>query len=432
MVGPMTQAGRPSPAAVLAAVERAHRLWFRDVERPQLFERLLDDVLLLTGCEYGFIGEVLHHPDGTPYLKSWALTDISWDAPTKALYESTKASDQGLVFDNLDTLFGRVISSGSPLISNDPANDPRSGGLPSGHPPLLSFLGLPLNRGDVMIGMVGVANHPDGFSVDDIEALDPFLAVCAHMIDVIRADRERAAAQAAEREARTIVERQERLTYLGRLASGVAHDVNNLITMISLQCDLLETNAELPASARPSIQRIQQVCESAGALAERLQRLRTTSHGGRCHVAPAIRASSSLLESVAGEGIVVEPRIEVGDDLEVALADSELLQVLLNLVSNAAEALEGNGRIDIRVAPVLLGDGRGGVELTVSDDGPGVPAHLGPQVFDPFASTKGSGRGLGLPSVQTLVEGSGGRIQLVDHAGSGAVFRIELPLFTER
>lgn len=425
----MTTAGRPTPSAVLAAVERAHRLYFRDGDRPRLFERMLEDVLLLTGCEYGFIGEILHHDDGTRYLKSWALTDISWDEPTKALYESTKGPDQGLVFENLNTLFGRVISSGMPLISNDPAHDPRRGGLPPGHPPLNSFLGLPLLRRDEMIGMVGVANRPTGFSADDIESLEPYLAVCAHMIDVIRSDRERAAAQAAEREARAILDREERLGYLGRLASGVAHDVNNLITMVSLQCDLLETNQELPPSARPAIERIQQVCRSAADMTDRLQRLRSPStSGGRCRIAPAIRGNYSLLRAMAGRDAVLEHHLEVGDDVEVALADSELLQVLLNLVSNAGEALGGPGRIDIRLAPALLTDGRGGVELIVADTGPGVPVHMRAQVFEPFASTKGDGRGLGLPSVRTLVESCGGRVHLVEHDTPGATFRIELPL----
>lgn len=392
---------------------------------------MLDDVLLLTGCEYGFIGEILHHADGTPYLKSWALTDISWDAPTKALYESTKGPDQGLVFENLNTLFGRVIASGTPLISNDAPNDPRRGGLPPGHPPLNSFLGLPLNRGDEMIGMVGVANHPGGFSADDIASLEPYLAVCAHMIDVIRSDRERAAAQEAEREARAIAERQERLSYIGRLASGVAHDMNNLITMVSLQCDLLETTAELPGSARTAVERIQQVCQSAAGMTARLQRLRVTSTGpGRCAVTPVVRGAVPLLESIAGAGIEIGRHLEVGDEVEVALADSELMQVLLNLVSNAADALGGTGRIDIRIVPTLMASGQGGVELTVSDSGPGVPELLRPVLFDPFASTKGEGRGLGLPTVRTLIESCGGRIHLVEHEASGAVFRIELPLAT--
>ncbi len=407
-------------------------LYFRDGDRPRLFERMLDDVLLLTGCEYGFIGEILHHPDGTPYLKSWALTDISWDAPTKALYESTKGPDNGLVFENLNTLFGRVISSGAPLISNDAPNDPRRGGLPPGHPPLNSFLGLPLNRGDELIGMVGVANHPGGFSADDIAALEPYLAVCAHMIDVIRSDRERAAAQEAEREARAVVERQERLSYIGRLASGVAHDMNNLITMVSLQCDLLAANSELPPSARPAIDRIQQVCDSASGMTARLQRLRVTSTGaGRCAVSPSVRSALPLLESVAGGSVAVALHLEIGDEVEVALADSELMQVLLNLVSNAADALAGDGRIDIRLAPTLMASGQGGVELTVSDSGPGVPEHLRPVLFDPFATTKGEGRGLGLPTVRTLVESCGGRVQLIEHDAPGAVFRIELPLGSE-
>lgn len=232
-------------------------------------------------------------------------------------------------------------------------------------------------------------------------------------------------------EARAIAERQERLSYIGRLASGVAHDMNNLITMVSLRCDLLETTAELPGSARTAVERIQQVCQSAAGMTARLQRLRVTSTGpGRCAVTPVVRGAVPLLESIAGDGIEIGQHLEVGDEVEVALADSELMQVLLNLVSNAADALGGTGRIDIRVSPTLMASGQGGVELTVSDSGPGVPELLRPVLFDLFASTKGEGRGLGLPTVRTLIESCGGRIHLVELEASGAVFRIELPLAT--
>ena len=99
------------------------------------------DILELTGCEYGFVGEVLTDEDGAPYLKTHAVTDIAWNDETRAWYEQYK--DEGLEFDNPDTLFGRTLTSGQALLSNDPQNDPRRGTLPGGHPPLDCYLGLP-------------------------------------------------------------------------------------------------------------------------------------------------------------------------------------------------------------------------------------------------------------------------------------------------
>lgn len=419
-----------SPAAeLLGAIQRAHQLYFRDADRPQLFERMLEDVLGLTGCEYGFIGEVLFDDDDRPYLKSWALTNIAWDDATRQLYFDNQGEDQGLVFSNLDTLFGRVLTSGEPLISNDAPHDPRRGGLPPGHPPLLSFLGLPLWRNEVLIGMVGVANRPGGFDESDVEFLEPFLVVCAHMIDVIRTDRERAAAQEAEREARALAERQERLSYIGRLASGVAHDMNNLITMISLQCSLLESD-DLSDSARQGVERILEACDNAAAMTARLQRLRSGSRGadgGSCAIVPALAGSMGFLRSVAGRGIDLRFHLDIDDSIVVELSEGDLLQVMLNLVSNAGDAQHGQGSIRVKVSAIVEA-GRPSVEVLVNDDGPGVPADLAADVFTPFSSTKGEGRGLGLPTVHLLLERCGGTIELLEHDVGGATFRLVIPV----
>lgn len=413
---------------LLGAIERAHRLYFRDADRPQLFECMLDDVLQLTGCAYGFIGEVLFDDEERPYLKSWALTNIAWDEATERLYLDNVGEDRGLVFSNLDTLFGRVMVSGEPLISNSPATDHRRGGLPLGHPPLESFLGLPLWRNDLLIGMIGLANRPDGFDQDDIEFLQPFAVVCAHMIDVIRTDRERAAAQHAEREARLHAERQERLSYIGRLASGVAHDMNNLITLISLQCTLLESD-ELPDSAREVVGRIFDACENAAAMTERLQRLRSgsTDGNGSCQIVASLTSSLGFLRSVAGPGIDLRVEVGVDETVTVALSEGDLLQVMLNLVSNAADALRQGGSIVVSLRDGAHPTGSA-VEMLVSDDGPGVPGELASDLFAPFTSTKGDGRGLGLPTVRMLIDGVGGSIELMEHDGDGATFRLLIPV----
>lgn len=443
-VGPMPDATRCSPVEILAAIERAHRLYFRDADRPELFERMLEDVLALTGCEYGFIGEVLHHADGTPYLKSWALTDIAWDEPTRELYESSLGPDGGLVFGNLDTLFGRVLTSRKVVISNDPAHDPRRGGLPPGHPPLLSFLGIPIHRNDVMIGMVGVANRAGGFDEKDVTDLEPYLAVVAHMIDVIRTDRERSAAQAAEREALAAAARQERLGHIGRLASAVAHDVNGLINVISLQCEMLEMQGDLSPSAVTGVARIQEMCEQAAQMTARLQRLRapTAEPDQRCAVVSTVTSATGFLRSVAGDGVDLTVEIQSSggaafpaafDDVDIAMSDGELIQVLLNLVANATESLGGSGRIRVTVCPpaIVPGSASGPVLIDVSDDGPGVPEGLGDEIFTAFASTKGEGRGLGLSIVHSIVEAHGGTVTVLP-VDRGATFRLSVPVASAR
>ena len=113
-----------------------------NMARREIFDSLLEKLLDITDSEYGFIGEILHKDDHTPYLKTYAITNIAWNHDTRKLYKENVRN--GLEFHNLDTLFGITIRTGEVVISNNPGDDPRSGGLPKGHPSLDAYLGLPL------------------------------------------------------------------------------------------------------------------------------------------------------------------------------------------------------------------------------------------------------------------------------------------------
>ena len=104
-----------------------------------LFDGLLSALLDLTQSEYGFIGEVLVGSNGDPYLKTHAITNIAWNDYTRKYFEEN--APNGLEFENLQTLFGAVLTSQQPVVANSPSRDPRRGGLPEGHPPLDCFLG---------------------------------------------------------------------------------------------------------------------------------------------------------------------------------------------------------------------------------------------------------------------------------------------------
>ena len=115
----------------------------------EVFEPLLTDLLGSTGSEYGFIADLRVDPaDGHRFLRMWVLTDISWDDATRQMVRAHRDGSKPLEFHNLQTLFGAAVTTGEIVIANDPGNDPRSGcGLPPGHPPMRSFLGVPLRCG---------------------------------------------------------------------------------------------------------------------------------------------------------------------------------------------------------------------------------------------------------------------------------------------
>ncbi|GGW50613.1 bifunctional diguanylate cyclase/phosphodiesterase [Vreelandella hamiltonii] len=170
--------------ALEQAIMRAQASFIDEQGNAKALNPLLDDLLTLTGSEYGFIGEVLYHPDKTPYLVTHAITDISWDEPSRQFYAQHAPS--GMVFSNLDTLFGHVMRHEEVVIANDPAHDPRRGGLPPGHPPLDAFLGAPIHFHGRCIAMIGLANRPGGYHPDLVEYLAPLLGSIGQFINTLR------------------------------------------------------------------------------------------------------------------------------------------------------------------------------------------------------------------------------------------------------
>ncbi|HAC63762.1 MAG TPA: histidine kinase, partial [Cyanothece sp. UBA12306] len=173
-----------------------------------LFNDLLENLLNLTESEYGFIGEILYSDQGEPYLKeaqmkvrgqpylkTHSITNIAWNEETREFYD--KNAPYGMEFHNLKTLFGAVITTGKPVIANNPQTDLRSGGLPEGHPQLNAFLGLPFYHDRQLVGMVGIANRKNGYDNDLVDYLQPFLTTCANLIKAYHNERDR---QQAERE----------------------------------------------------------------------------------------------------------------------------------------------------------------------------------------------------------------------------------------
>ena len=187
---------------MLESIRHAQAQFLVDRNTATIFDGLLRDLLALTDSEYGFIGEVLHTAEGQPYLKTHAITNIAWSEETRRLYDANAPT--GLEFLNLQTLFGEVLTTGKPVMTNDPSRDPRRGGLPQGHPDLLAFLGLPFHYGDQLVGMVGIANRPGGYDADTVEYLQPFLSTCAHLVEAYRTDRHQRQTDEALRHSRAL------------------------------------------------------------------------------------------------------------------------------------------------------------------------------------------------------------------------------------
>ena len=169
------------------AITLAQANFIRDTEMRGAFDGLLKDLLALTDSEYGFLSEVLYGPEGKPYLKTYAITDIAWNAETRLFYDTHV--EQGMEFHNLNTLFGRAVLTREPVIANEAPSDPRRGGLPAGHPALNAFLGLPIFLEGRMVAMLGIANRPQGYDHALIDFLHPLLVTIGQMVEAVRQQR---------------------------------------------------------------------------------------------------------------------------------------------------------------------------------------------------------------------------------------------------
>ena len=179
---------------LLEAIHHAQTQFILAEDPLSVFGKFLQSLLTLTDSEYGFIDEMFYTDDGRPYLTARAITDISWNDESRKMYQQFVSGT--LNFDNLNSLYGVVMSSGEPLIANDASHDARRTGIPPGHPPLQSFLGLPLHSNSKeFVGLIGLANRPGGYTEDVITYLEPMVAACANLIAARKNDQRRRLAE---------------------------------------------------------------------------------------------------------------------------------------------------------------------------------------------------------------------------------------------
>lgn len=168
---PSGAGARATDRSLLQSVSGILAQFITETDPYILFGGLLDSLLDLTRSEYGFIGEIFQSEKGRPCLKSYATTNIAWSPETRRLYDETKK--RGMVFSRMDSLYGAVIRTGQLVISNHPSDDPRSGGLPKGHPPLNSFMGMPFYGAGELLGVAGIANRAGGTTSPLPNRFDP-------------------------------------------------------------------------------------------------------------------------------------------------------------------------------------------------------------------------------------------------------------------
>jgi signal transduction histidine kinase len=249
-------------------------------------------------------------------------------------------------------------------------------------------------------------------------------------------ERRRREAEVALGDSEARLQRAQKLDAVGRLAGGLAHDINNYLAAIRSQSELLAGKSDDPR-VQQKMELVLGTVDKASTLIERLLAF-SRRQPARREAIDWNRLIESLLPVLAATcGPQVRVRPDLESELWPVLGDpAQLEQILLNLVVNANDALAGrdNPAIEIRTRnqPHPQGDR---VLLAVADNGAGIPPELVDRIFEPFFSTKGrdsNHSGLGLSSVYGIVQQSGGLVDLRSQVGAGTTFEIVLPrAFTE-
>ena len=228
----------------------------------------------------------------------------------------------------------------------------------------------------------------------------------------------------------------EKLESIGRLAGGVAHDFNNMLTAI-LGNVAFARSMETLEEVRPLLDEIRLAAERSAALTAQLLAFARRQLVEPKVIAPgdSIRRLEPLLRRLLDERKRLELSLLAAG--HVRIGESQLEQLVMNLVSNARDALAASGRITVTTEDIALdaaairpemglapGDY---VMLSVSDNGPGIAPEVRPHLFEPFFTTRERGTGLGLATCYGIVKQSGGSIVVDSELGHGSTFRVYLP-----
>jgi two-component system, NtrC family, sensor kinase len=344
-------------------------------------------------------------------------------------------------------ILGVLVREGKPLRLKNLSADPRAHGFPPDHPAMRSFLGVPVaSKGKVRGNLYVTEKQGAGEFSEQDETLAITLATQAAIALENASLYEKLRRSYDElKQSQQLLVRQEKLASLGRLAAGLAHELNNPLSSVAGFAEALQRRVEAEEISDPSalaewgqyVTLIQDEVARAATTVRRLldfarQREPTFSLVNVYDVALHAVSFVERQASLENQRIVVAPF----PDRSMVQADAQMLQhVFLNLLTNALDAIEGGGEIRIdahhRREAVDPAYEQRWLDVFVSDTGSGIlPENLS-RIFDPFFTTKevGKGTGLGLAISQSIVEQHKGNIEVQSKGvGKGTVVLVSLPL----
>jgi len=404
----------------------------RSEEYSDIFEQMLVGLLELTHSAYGFIGEIYYTEEDIPYLKTNSITNIAWNDETRAFYADN--APDGMEFRNLNSLFGKVITTGNVVISNDPSNDPRAAGIPQGHPALKAFLGVPLYYGEKMIGMYGIANRPEGYDQEVVDFLQPFTTTSSSLIHARLVNCERIQDHQELKLSKDLAEKASRSKT--EFLSRMSHELRTPLNAILGFGQLMESDSDDPLSESHQTSTAQ-ILTAGWHLLELINEVLDLSkiEAGRLSISmeavdacDVIRDCLKLTEQMAEQyniTISYQPEIQ---PLYIHADRIRFKQVYLNLLTNAIKYNRTGGTVTLKQEISTTKE----VVFSINDTGYGIPEHKLSELFEPFnrlgaENTLTEGTGIGLVIAKRLTELMHGYIDVSSKVNVGTSFSIHLP-----
>ncbi len=408
----------------LAAVTDAMTAYLDSRDWHETSSRLLRSAIHQTQSEYGFIGVVVEGPA----LRILAVEGID-DGPIRGRPFYTEAlrlegGQKYLELHRFDNLFGKVIESGKVVLSNDAANDPRSGGIPSGHPPLRTFLGVPIIRENAVVGMIGIANRPGGYSGTEQAGLEILSHATGILYDNYRRREREIALENQQRNVEKELRRsQEQLRNLSsrlhsmveeertRISREIHDELGQLLTILKMELSWLKKR--LPKKEALLRDRTKSMAKLVDTTVQTLRKISTELRPGVLDdlgLTAAIEWQVQEFQSRTGmrSHFTVRPE-EILLDPDRSTAVFRIFQETLTNIVRHANANE---------VTILLEKTEEGLILEVKDNGRGITQ-----------SQITNSKSLGLLGIRERALLWGGTVQINGAPGKGTTITVQIPLY---
>lgn len=391
----------------------------------EVFNNILQIVLDASKSQFGIFGYIDDNGD----LVCPSMTSDVW--------EECEIQDKGTVFHRKSWpgILGQAINQMKTLYSNKPFM------VPNGHIRITRALVVPIIHDERGIGNLMVGNKETDYDAKDVRLMESIAEHLAPLLDArLLRDKQEEDRQHLEDQLR----QTQKMEAIGRLAGGVAHDFNNILTIIMGHANLILSDFTGNDLLREDIGEIKTAAERAAALTRQLLIFsrKQIVQAQVVDLNAVFLDMKKMLGRLIGEDI--ELLIVPGTDLwKVRVDPGQMEQIVMNMVVNARDAMPVGGKLTIETANRTL-DSRylknnyikaqpgSYVEISVSDTGTGMDKEILGHIFEPFYTTKelGKGTGLGLSTVYGIIQQSAGFIWASSQPGQGTVFKIYLPQMT--